>query len=538
MKKAKALSCVLVFNTALLCATPHVFATEEYLQATPSIANTEIVESGETVQENAIQATPLQPATSINVDTNGDGIPDLNIDTDGDGIPDTNIDADGDGVIDTEDTTTPPVTEVTPEPDQGAETPLPPEQEQPDNNDQPGSGDPSVTPDVPVTPENPVVPPTPSEPSQPEIPTQPETPSQPQTPQQPETPQQPSEPSGTQPSQGGTPNNGGNTSAESGTTVTTPQQTPSYSGTSEDTDNKSVVYKGAIKKWTGVSKNSKRYQLKKAAEAMLGWSYSQAIRMTDGYRDCSSFVYTAMSDAGFAPPVSWAWTTYTMPSYTNLIEPISMSDLRPGDIILGDGHVAFYWGEDALGWPQTLECCGTYGVCYGYMMCNGWDFPYTSAWRIKGIDGEDASVSETDSSSSYTVRAAKLTSSDSGSEEITGTDDEKGEVLGTHQTENDDTIVITKEKLNGDVIDLLDLDKDAVFTLKMYLDKNLKQKDIENLKDLGEENKVEYLLEKTVEYKAVDAAKVISDYLGEPLPLPAPGEEGVVSPFYSFVDRA
>ncbi len=36
----------------------------------------------------------------VNVDIDGDGIPDLNIDTDDDGIPNTNIDSDGDGVAD------------------------------------------------------------------------------------------------------------------------------------------------------------------------------------------------------------------------------------------------------------------------------------------------------------------------------------------------------------------------------------------------------------------------------------------------------
>ena len=36
----------------------------------------------------------------VNVDTDGDGKPDINIDTDGDGIPDINIDTDGDGIPD------------------------------------------------------------------------------------------------------------------------------------------------------------------------------------------------------------------------------------------------------------------------------------------------------------------------------------------------------------------------------------------------------------------------------------------------------
>ena len=38
----------------------------------------------------------------INIDTDGDGKPDVNIDTDGDGKPDVNIDTDGDGKPDVE----------------------------------------------------------------------------------------------------------------------------------------------------------------------------------------------------------------------------------------------------------------------------------------------------------------------------------------------------------------------------------------------------------------------------------------------------
>ena len=36
----------------------------------------------------------------INIDTDGDGRPDVNVDLDGDGIPDINVDVDGDGIPD------------------------------------------------------------------------------------------------------------------------------------------------------------------------------------------------------------------------------------------------------------------------------------------------------------------------------------------------------------------------------------------------------------------------------------------------------
>lgn len=149
-------------------------------------------------------------------------------------------------------------------------------------------------------------------------------------------------------------------------------------------------YKGSVMSWKDFSPSSGRLQLKKEAEKMLGWHYSQPQRMTDGYRDCSSFVHTALMDAGFMPRESWAFTTYTLPNYTEYLEQISWEDIKPGDIILGDGHVAFYWGEDASGAPVTLESCGTFGVVYGYMEANGWNFDYTSVWRVKGIDQDVA----------------------------------------------------------------------------------------------------------------------------------------------------
>ena len=150
--------------------------------------------------------------------------------------------------------------------------------------------------------------------------------------------------------------------------------------------NDSGEYTGAVVSWDTVPENSKRRLLKASAEKMLGWGYSQPRRMEDGWRDCSSFVYTALSAAGLAPQTSWAWTTYTMPEYTDLLEQISWDEMQPGDIVLGDGHVAFYWGKDAAGNAMTLESCGGFGVTYGYLMCNGWNFPYTSVWRVKGID--------------------------------------------------------------------------------------------------------------------------------------------------------
>ena len=147
-----------------------------------------------------------------------------------------------------------------------------------------------------------------------------------------------------------------------------------------------TVYKGSALLWESEDVSPKRRELREVAETMLGWDYSQPNRMSEGAADCSSFIHRTLMQAGYMPKESWAFTTYTMPNYTDYLEEIEWSDIKVGDIILGDGHVAFYWGEDDQGHPITLESCGAFGVGYGYMMYGGWDFNYTSVWRVKGID--------------------------------------------------------------------------------------------------------------------------------------------------------
>lgn len=147
-----------------------------------------------------------------------------------------------------------------------------------------------------------------------------------------------------------------------------------------------TIYKGSKFAWENESISKRRKKLKESAEKMLGWDYSQEMRMKEGYTDCSSFVHLALMNADLMPKANYAFTTDTMPNYKTYLEEISWGDIKVGDIILGDGHVAFYWGEDSQGHPITLESCGRFGVDYGYMMYGGWDFNYTSAWRVKGID--------------------------------------------------------------------------------------------------------------------------------------------------------
>lgn len=147
-----------------------------------------------------------------------------------------------------------------------------------------------------------------------------------------------------------------------------------------------TVYKGSKLQWENKAISKERRLLKETAENWLGWDYSQAERMAVGKADCSSFVHRTLMAAGLMPKSNYAFTTYTMPDYTDYLEQIKWEDIKVGDIILGDGHVAFYWGEDSQGHPITLESCGRFGVGYGYMMYGGWDFNYTSVWRVKGID--------------------------------------------------------------------------------------------------------------------------------------------------------
>ena len=442
----------------------------------------------------------------INIDINGDGVADLNIDLDGDGIPtlnldmdndnkaDLNIDTDGDGIVDTNidldgnthvdinidtdgddiadlniDTDGDGIANINLDIDGDGKADLNIDTDGDGVADLNVDGDGDQQPDSNVDNDHDGV-----------IDPQPEQPQQSTHSQQPTTPEQ------------------------------------YYPPTHPSQPDSSVAdrYEGPVKQWSGIPRNSKRYQLKRAAESMLGWNYSQPLRMTDGYRDCSSFVYTAIADAGLAPKVSWAWTTYTMPSYTNLVEQIPMSALRPGDIVLGDGHVAFYWGTDPIGWRTTLECCGGYGVTYGYMMCCGWNFPYTSAWRIKGIDDGTANCALlTDEQKANLpngiVSNANNTLSTSNNSPI---------IPSTGSDPN--AIDITKEKLDGKVIDLLDLDKNAEYALEIYLNKNLTETDYNVLEKLEGRKKLQYLLQQVAIYKNADTATVISKYIDVPFEMP------------------
>ena len=296
---------------------------------------------------------------------------------------------------------------------------------------------------------------------------------------------------------------------------------------------------GPVKQWKGIPKDSKRYQLKKAAESMLGWRYSQPSRMRPGYRDCSSFVHTAIAKAGFCPEPAWAWTTYTMPYFTDVVYRIPMNELRPGDIVLGDGHVAFYWGTDVMGYPQTLECCWGYGVTYGYMMSNGWNFPYTQAYRVKNIDtksnGEEIdfgnyqppNIPAYPESNPYTQDAVHTggmygdyynrTSAPvaTGSGTVASAPQTEGTDLSTGAMYHDpNAIVMTPEKMDGKIIDIDDLEKNPIRTIDLYLSKDMNDFETQELQQLAtDEEKLTYLIGKVAFYREDAMAAYLARYL-------------------------
>ena len=59
-----------------------------------------LVAEGKLIVTDWNEETDTNDGGGYNVDTNGDGMPDLNLDTDGDRVPDTNLDIDGDGLAD------------------------------------------------------------------------------------------------------------------------------------------------------------------------------------------------------------------------------------------------------------------------------------------------------------------------------------------------------------------------------------------------------------------------------------------------------
>lgn len=83
------------------------------------------------------------------------------------------------------------------------------------------------------------------------------------------------------------------------------------------------------------------------AESMLEMGYSQPMRMSAKFADCSSLVCRSMSAAGLMPKGA-AYSTATLPT-SGYLKEIPISDLRRGDVLNyrhnGKGHAMIYIGD-------------------------------------------------------------------------------------------------------------------------------------------------------------------------------------------------
>ena len=105
------------------------------------------------------------------------------------------------------------------------------------------------------------------------------------------------------------------------------------------------------------------------AESMIGMRYSQPMRMSAKYADCSSTVCRSMSAAGLMPPGA-AFSTATLPT-SGYLKKINMNDLQRGDVLNyrrgGKGHAMIYIGNG-----QVIEAQPKRGVCIGKLRTQGY----------------------------------------------------------------------------------------------------------------------------------------------------------------------
>ncbi|MDO5717570.1 MAG: cell wall-binding repeat-containing protein [Tissierellia bacterium] len=110
-----------------------------------------------------------------------------------------------------------------------------------------------------------------------------------------------------------------------------------------------------------------------SAIAMEGWAYSQSLRMSDGYADCSSLVLKALINSGLTGDHS-NLTSETIWSDSRFYQ-ISYDNLQPGDICYTYGHLAIYLGDN------TVFEAKDWGIPAGYGNFQG---RFNSFFRING----------------------------------------------------------------------------------------------------------------------------------------------------------
>lgn len=105
------------------------------------------------------------------------------------------------------------------------------------------------------------------------------------------------------------------------------------------------------------------------AESMIGMGYSQPMRMSAKYADCSSTVCRSMSAAGLMPKGA-AYDTSSLPNCGYLKE-VPMSDLQRGDVLNyrrgGKGHAMIYIGDG-----KVIEAQPKKGVVVGKLRTKGY----------------------------------------------------------------------------------------------------------------------------------------------------------------------
>lgn len=112
-----------------------------------------------------------------------------------------------------------------------------------------------------------------------------------------------------------------------------------------------------------------------AAIQMEGWAYSQSLRMSDGYADCSSLVLKALINSGL---VEDRWSNLTSESIwgDGRFYQVSMNDMQRGDVLYQWGHLAIYMGDGLI-----FEA-SDYGVPAGF---RNYRSGFSAAFRINGL---------------------------------------------------------------------------------------------------------------------------------------------------------
>ncbi|WP_425539053.1 cell wall-binding repeat-containing protein [Microaceticoccus formicicus] len=112
-----------------------------------------------------------------------------------------------------------------------------------------------------------------------------------------------------------------------------------------------------------------------AALAMKGWDYSQSMRMSDGYADCSSLVLKALIKSGLTEDTTRNLTSETIWGDPRFYQ-ITQDQLKPGDVCYNYGHLAIYMGDNSVFEAKD------WGVPAGYGNFQG---RFSAFFRIKGL---------------------------------------------------------------------------------------------------------------------------------------------------------